>query len=345
MRHLSVFAVALLAGATFVPRPADAQFGGLMKRAAEKVNERRHGTASALITAESAPKLLAGLTAEVRAADSIGRASSAEHAEVTSRIDAFLKRYAAWSAAQAEARRSQEAYAACSGAPSRELMDAQRGQPSSMMANAMAMQQKMEAMSPEERDAFEAKMDKLQKEAEAAEKSGNVAEQQRIRGEINTLTGMGPMSATDQRASAASTQRMQAAGAKLQKCTLPKASSVRQPGPVMVRPVVMRDGVTSLSPVASKEIRDSVSAQEYLMSLRAMTLGDRTVEVGAAAAGMSKGAYAIQRERVVYFFILPGIRGESAKSDVLEDEEWEALQDHRAEFIAVGTKLRRLGAI
>lgn len=345
MRQKFVFAVALLAGATFVPRPAAAQFGGLMKRAAEKVNERRHGTVSALITAESAPKLLAGLTAEVRAADSIGRASHAEHADVTARIDAFLKRYAAYSAAQADARRSQDAYAACSGAPSHELMDAQRGQPSSMMANAMAMQQKMDAMSPEERDAFEAKMDKLEKEAEAAEKSGNVAEQQRIRGEIAKLTGMGSMSASDQRASAASTQRMQAAGAKLQKCTMPKGSSVRRPDPIMVRPVVSTNGVNTLSPDASHEIRDSVSAQEYLMSLRAMTLGDRTVEAGAAASGMDKGEYAVQRERVVYFFILPGIRGESAKSDVLRDDEWEALQDHRSEFIAVGTKLRRLGAI
>ena len=345
MRLSYIVAVALLVGATLAPRAVDAQFGGLMKRAAEKVNERRHGSVSALVTAESAPKLLAGLTAEVRLADSIGRASLAEHADVTSRIDAFLKRYAAWSAAQADARRSQAAYAACSGAPSRELMDAQRGQPSSMMASAMAMQQKMEAMSPEERDAFEAKMDKLEKEAEAAEKSGNVAEQQRIRGEINRLTGMGAMSATDQRASAASTQRMQAAGAKLQKCTLPKASSVRQPDPIMVRPVVTTNGVATLSPVASREIRDSITAQEYLMSLRAMTLGDRTVEAGAGAAGMDKGEYAVQRERVVYFFILPGIRGESAKSEVLRDEEWEALQDHRSEFIAVGTKLRRLGAI
>ena len=344
MRQKFVVAVALLVGATIAPRPADAQFGGLMKRAAEKVNGAAADRVFA-VTAESAPRLLAGLTAEVRVADSIGRASAAEHGDVTRRIDAFLKRYAAWSASQARYRREQEAYGECSGAPSREIMDASRGQPSSMMGGAMAMQQKMEAMSPEERDAFDAKMEKLEKEAEAADRSGNVAEQQRIRREIEKLTGMGPLSPADQRASSASTQRMQAAGAKLQKCAAPKASSMSPPEPVMVRPVVTTDGVSALSPEASRAIRDSISAQEYLMSLRAMTLGDRTVEAGAAAAGMDKGEYAIQRERVVYFFILPGIRGESAKSDVLRDEEWDALQDHRSEFIAVGTKLRRLGAI
>ena len=344
--RLSVVAAALLAGATFAPRPAHAQFGGLMKRAAEKVNERRNGTVSALITAESAPKLLAGLTAEARLADSIGRASLAEHAEITSRVDAFLKRYAVWSTSQAAARREQQAYADCSGAPSQELMAAAQSQPPSNMASAMAMQKKMEAMSPAERDAFEAKMEKLQHEAEAAEKSGNVAEQQRIRGEIATLTGMNMNpSASDQRASAASRQRMQAAASKLQKCTPPKASMTAPPEAIKVPPVVTASGVTALSPVASREIHDSLSAQEYLTSLRTMVLGDRTVEGGAAAAGMSKGEYAVQRERVVYFFILPGIRGESANSGVLKDEEWDALQEHRSEFIAVGTRLRRLGAI
>jgi hypothetical protein len=339
-------AAALVVVATIVPRSADAQFGGLMKRAAEKVKDRRTGTVSALITAESAPKLLAGLTAEASMADSIGRAALAEHADITSRVDAFLTRYAAWSTSQAVARREQQAYAECSGAPSQELMAASQSQPASQMANAMAMQKKMEAMSPAERDAFEAKMEKLQERAEVAEKSGNVAEQQRIRSEIAALTGMNMNpSASEQRASAASQQRMRTAAAKLQKCTMPKAPTVAPPEAIKVPPVVTTNGVSALSPVASREIRDSLSAQEYLLSLRTMVLGDRTVESGAAAAGISKGDYAAQRERVVYYFILPGIRGESANSGALKAGEWDALQEHRSEFLTVGTKLRRLGAI
>src|SRR5690242_10043830 len=62
--RMRLFVAAALVVAIIVPRSADAQFGGLMKRAAEKVKDRRTGTVSALITAESAPKLLAGLTAE-----------------------------------------------------------------------------------------------------------------------------------------------------------------------------------------------------------------------------------------------------------------------------------------
>src|SRR5690349_14148894 len=104
---------------------------------------------------------------------------------------------------------------------------------------AMALAQRMESMSDEEREAFQAKMDKLEKEAKAAEKSGNLAEQQRIRGEIEKLTGvsMAP-SASAPRRSQADVRKMQAAGARMQQCTMPQPFTGEKPAPIMVRPVV-----------------------------------------------------------------------------------------------------------
>jgi hypothetical protein len=67
--------------------------------------------------------------------------------------------------------------------------------PASVPPGATEFAQRLEKMSPEERKALEAKMDKLEKEARAAQKSGNVAEQERIRNEVQQLTGM-PMNQT-----------------------------------------------------------------------------------------------------------------------------------------------------
>ena len=209
---------------------------------------------------------------------------------------------------------------------------------------AMALAQRMENMSDEERDAFQAKLDKLEKEAKAAEKSGKLAEQQRIRGEIEKLTGVSMTPANAPRRSQAEVKRMQDAGARMQKCTMPQPFTAPPPEPIMVRPVVTENGVTQLASSATREIRDSVNAQAYLTSLRSMHVGNAPVARGAQAAGIESGRYSLLRERMLYIYANAVTQGDGSRPSGFSDEEYAALQAHRSEILGMARRLRQLGA-
>jgi hypothetical protein len=342
MRRLAVIAVSSFGLAFLLPARADAQFGGLMRRAAEHVvNRDKSSSNQPKIDDAAVTQLLTGLTEEARIADSVSRAAMAQNAAVVKEVDAFLGRLATYSAARAESKREQQRYESCVGAPSQELTS--MAQPGSASPNAMAFAQRMESMSDEERDAFQAKMDKLEKEAKAAEKSGDVAEQQRIRAEIQKLTGM-PMTPTASPRSPAEIKKMQAAGNRIQQCPMPKQIAVREPEPIMVRPVVTENGVTKLAPSATREIADSIGAQNYLTSLRAMYVGNVSIEGGARAAGVDKGQYALLRERVLYIYANSIMHDASAHPSGFSDEEYDALESHRSAIVAVAQRLKQLGA-
>jgi len=210
---------------------------------------------------------------------------------------------------------------------------------------AMALAQRMESMSDEEREAFQAKMDKLEKEAKAAEKSGNLAEQQRIRGEIEKLTGMSMAPAANApRRSQADIKRMQDAGARMEKCKMPQPSAVQPPAPIMVRPLVTEGGTTKFAPTATREISDSSDAQAYLVSLRSMKVGNVPVERGAKAAGMDSGRYSLLRERVLNIYANSLLRDSEAHPSGFSDEEYDALEAHRSEILKTARRLKELGA-
>ncbi len=349
MRRLVVVAVSSFAFTVLIPTRTQAQFGGLVRRAAEKVVSKDKPSSSSSgqpqIDEGVVTHMLAGLAEEAKVADSIGRAWLAQNAEVTGQVDAFLKRYASYSSTRATALREREAYQSCIGAPSQDVAAMAQSQRGAPPQGAMALAQRMENMSPEERTAFEAKMDKLEKEAKAAEKSGNVAEQARIRNEIQQLTGMPmtqPAGATTM--SQADVKKMQAAGDRMSKCTIPTPFTGQPPEAIMVRPVVSDNGVAMLSPGATRRIADSSEAQAYLTSLRSMHIGDVPIARGAAAAGMGKGQYGLLRERMLYIYANAALRGESGRPDGFSSEEYDALQAHRSEIVSAAERLTKLGA-
>jgi hypothetical protein len=343
MRRIAVASSLTLA--LLLPVQAHAQFGGLVKRAAERVVKKDNPPASSSsqpIDDATVTHVLAGLREEARVADSIGRASLAQNAEAVGQVDTFLRRYAEYSAAREASRRAQQEYQACIGGPGAELA-AMSQQPGGAPPGAMAMAQRMERMSPEEREAFEAKMDKLEKEANAAEKSGNVAEQQRIRGEIAQLTGA-PMSPAPSARSQADVKKMQAAGNRMQQCRMPTPYTGQAPDPVMVRPVVTENGVATLGPRATREIRDSASAQAYLTSLRTMAMGNAPIARGAQAAGIETGRYSLLRERILYIYGRSVMDDSGARPSGLSDDEYAALESHRSEIVTAARRLQQLGA-
>ena len=342
MRRRLVVAVSSLALALVLPASAHAQFGGLVRRAAERVVKKETSTSSQpRIDDATVTQMLAGLTEEARIADSIGRATLAENADVFGKVDGFLKRYATYATARDRERRAAEEYQACMSGPGQELASMQRA--SGPPPGAMAMAQRMESMSDEEREAFQAKMDKLEKEAKAAEKSGNVAEQQRIRGEIEKLTGM-PMNAAASPRSQADIKKMQAAGARMEKCKMPQPSAVQPPAPIMVRPLVNEGGTTKFAPAATREIRDSLDAQAYLTSIRSMKVGNAPIDRGAKAAGMDTGRYSLLRERVLNIYANSLLHDSEAHPSGFTDEEYEALEAHRAKILGTARRLKELGA-
>jgi hypothetical protein len=343
MRRRLVVAVSSLALALALPASAHAQFGGLVRRAAERVVKKETSTSSQpRIDDATVTQMLAGLTEEARIADSIGRATLAENADVFGKVDGFLKRYATYSTARDRERRAAEEYQACMSRPGQELASMQ-GPSAGPPPGAMALAQRMESMSDEEREAFQAKVDKLEKEAKAAEKSGNVAEQQRIRGEIQKLTGM-PMNAAASPRSQADIKKMQAAGARMEKCKRPQMTAVQPPEPILVRPLVNEGGTTKFASAATREIRDSLDAQAYLTSLRSMKVGNVPIERGATAAGMDAGRYALLRERVLNVYANSLLHDSEAHPSGFTDEEYEVLEAHRPKILGTARRLKELGA-
>jgi hypothetical protein len=344
MRRRLVVAVSSLALALVLPASAHAQFGGLMRRAAERVVKKEMPSSSEpRIDDAAVTQMLTGLTEEARVADSIGRAALAENAEVFGQVDGFLKRYATYATARDRERRAAEEYQACMSGPGQELAAMSQGPSSGPPPGAMAFAQRMESMSDEERDAFQAKMDKLEKEAKAAEKSGNVAEQQRIRGEIAKLTGM-PMTPAASPRSQADIKKMQAAGARMEKCKMPQPSAVQPPAPIMVRPLVNEGGTTKFAPTATRAISDSADAQAYLVSLRSMKVGNAPIDRGAKAAGMDVGRYSWLRERVLNIYANSLLNDSEAHPSGFSDDEYATLEAHRAKILSTARRLRELGA-
>lgn len=345
MRRRLVVAVSSLALAIALPASAHAQFGGLVRRAAERVVKKDNPASSQSQLDDAAvTQMLAGLAEEAKVADSIGRAAMAQDAEVFGQVDGFLKRLATYASARDNARRAQAEYQACVSGPGQELASMAQ-QSGAVRPDAMALAQRMESMSDEERDAFQAKLDKLEKEAKAAEKSGNVAEQQRIRGEVEKLTGMSmSSSASAPPRSQAEIKRMQDAGARMQKCTMPQPFTAQPPQPIMVRPVVTEDGATKLASSATRELRDSTDAQAYLTSLRSMRVGDAPLARGAQVAGMDGGRYSLLRERMLYIYANAMTQGDGSRPSGFSDGEYAALQAHRPEILDRARRLRQLGA-
>ena len=341
MRRSAVAAISSLAITLLFPTHADAQFGGLVRRAAERVVKKDNpSSGQSKIDEAAVTHLLTGLAEEAHIADSVSRAAMAQNAGVVSEVDAFLRRLAAFSAAQTELRREQQQYQSCVGAPSQELTSMASAGAS---PNAMAFAQRMESMSDDEREAFQAKLDKLENEAKAAEKSGDVAEQARVRAETQKLTGM-PMAPAASPRSPAEIRKMQAAGNRIQQCPMPKQVTVPQPEPIVVRPVISENGVTKLAATATRAIGDSTGAQDYLTSLRAMYVGNTSIEGGAKAAGMDKGQYALLRERVLYIYANSIMADASAHPSGFSDEEYETLESHRSGIVTAARRLKQLGA-
>ena len=80
-----------------------------------------------------------------------------------------------------------------------------------------------------------------------------------------------------------------------------------------------------------------------LAKLRRMDIGNRPAERGAAAAGLSVGDYALNRERVLYFFALPAAHGQAPRPKAFSDAELSTLEKHRAELVAAAKRLDELG--
>ena len=167
MRRLVVVAVSSFSLVLIAPVSAQAQFGGLVRRAAEKVAKKElpqssSSSGQAKIDEGVVTHMLAGFAEEAKVADSIGRVSLARYADETGKVDAFLKRYATYSTARASAMREHEAYQSCIGAPSQEVAAMAQSHPASVSPGAMEFAQRLEKMSPDERKALEAKMNKLE---------------------------------------------------------------------------------------------------------------------------------------------------------------------------------------
>jgi len=354
--RLTFCAPLLLAGAMIIPCRADAQFGSIRSRIQKQVEKKVEGdkapsnSSRAPVTDEWIAKLLKGFDAESKTADDLGKQSLAENSKIVADVDSYLKRERAYTDAQAASQKRMAEYSACAQPHSEAMMSAAQNQPASVQNAGMATAQRMASMSPEEQEEFEKKMDKLEKEAKAAEKSGNVAEQQRIRGEVEKLTGMSMsnVSAGDRQQMASNSAKAQKAAKGMQSCgAIPQPSRVQRPDPVKVRPIVEQNGQLVLGPVATQEIRDSVEAHTYIQHLRVLRFGDRPAVAGAAASGMATGDYSLGREQILYFFALPALRGEQGNScpPAYKGEECAVLQRHRTEILASVRRMRESGAL
>ena len=352
--RLTMYAPLLLAGAMILPSRADAQFGSIRDRMKKQIEKKVEGdkapsrSSRAPVTDEYVAKLLEGFAAEAQTADDLGKQSLAENAKIIADVNDYLKRQRAYTDARAAAEKRMAEYNACAQPHNAEMMAAAQNQPASVQNAGMAMAQRMASMSPEERDALQKKMEQLQREAKAAEKSGNVAEQQRIRAEVEKLTGMSMsnVSADDRRKLAANSAKAQKAAKGMESCgPLPQVSRMREPEPVKVRPIIEQNGALVLGPVATQEIRDSVDAKTYIQNLRVMRFGDRPAIAGAAASGMTAGDYSLGREQVLYFYALPALRGEAEQCPpAFKGDECKVLKSHRAEILAAVKRLRESGA-
>lgn len=347
--------VALVAMAALLhPSRADAQFGSIRDRMKKQIEKKVEGdkapsrSSRAPVTDEYIAQLLKGFAAEAQTADDLGKKSLAENAKIVADVNDYLKRQRAYAEAQAASEKRVADYNACAQPHTAQMMEAAQNQPASVQNAGMAMAQRMASMSPEEQEAFEKKMEQLEREAKAAEKSGNVAEQQRIRGEVEKLTGMSMsnVSAADRQKMAANSARAQKAAKGMESCgPLPQASRMREPEPVKVRPIIETNGQLVLGPVATQEIRDSVEAKSYIQNLRVMRFGDQPALAGAAASGMNTGDYSLGREQVLYFYALPALRGEAEQCPpAFKGDECKVLKSHREEILAAVKRLRESGA-
>lgn len=360
-RRLTVATLSLLLASGTFATTASAQFGSIrnkVKKAVEKkVGGDKEDTSNgatrsgrAALTEDRVAQLLKGMAAEAKSADDISSKALKSNAKTVADLDTFVKRWRAYGDAQAQATRRQQEYTACVTPYNQDMMAAAQNQPASVQMNGMAMAQKMESMSPEERDELEKKMEKLEREAKAAEKSGNLAEQQRIRGEIEKLTGMsmGNVSASDRQKMASNSSKAQKAAKGVQSCgPMPQPSRAQPPAPVMVRPIVQEKGQLVLGPTATQQVHDTLEAQAYVRNLKRMGVGKQPTVDGAAGAGMSTGEYDLAREQVVYYFAIPAMRGTEATScaRAFSTDECKVLQHHREEIIAAVQKLRASGTL
>ena len=351
--RLTMFA-ALLVGAMTLPTRADAQFGSIRDRVKKQIEKKAEGdkapsrSSRAPVTDEYIAQLLKGFAAEAQTADDLGKKSLAENAKIVADVNDYLKRQRAYADAQAASEKRVAEYNACAQPHTAQMMEAAQNQPASVQNAGMAMAQRMASMSPEEQEAFEKKMEQLERDAKAAEKSGNVAEQQRIRGEIEKMTGMSMsnVSAADRQKMAANSAKAQKAAKGMESCgPLPQVSRMREPEPVKVRPIIEQNGQLVLGPVATQEIRDSVEAKTYIQNLRVMRFGDQPARAGAAASGMNTGDYSLGREQVLYFYALPALRGEAEQCPpAFKGDECKVLKSHREEILTAVKRLRESGA-
>jgi len=352
--RLTMCAPLLLAGAMMLPSRADAQFGSIRDRLKKEIEKKADGdkapsrSGRAPVTDEYVAQLLKGFAAEAQTADDLGKQSLAENAKVVADVNDYLKRQRAYADAKAASDKRVADYNACTQPHAADMMAAAQNQPASVQNAGMAMAQRMANMSPEEQEAFEKKLDQLEREAKAAEKSGNVAEQQRLRGEVEKLTGMSMSNVSD-----ADRQKMAANSAKAQKAAkgvescgpLPQMSRAQAPDPVKVRPIIEKNGELVLGPVATQEIRDSVEAKTYIQNLRVLRFGNQPALAGAAASGMNTGDYSLGREQVLYFYALPALRGEAEQCPpAFKGDECKVLKSHRTEILAAVKRLRESGA-
>lgn len=355
-RRLIPAVIALALASSALSSTAEAQFGSIRNRV-KKTIEKKVGVDKPAsnggrqpMTEDRVAQLLKGMAAEAKSADDISSRALKANSKTVAELDTYVKRWRAYGESQAKANRRQEEYSACVAPYSQDMMAAAQNQPASVQMNGMAMAQKMESMSPEERDEFEKKMEKLERESKAAEKSGNLAEQQRIRGEIEKLTGMsmGSVSDADRKKIAANNRKAQKASKGMQSCgPTPQPSRAQPPAPAMVRPIVQKNGQLALGPAATQEVSDTTEAQDYVRNLRRMGVGSQPTVDGAAAAGMSTGDYDLAREQVVYYFALPAMRGTEGTScsRTFSDDDCQVLRRHRDEIIAAVQKLRASGTL
>ncbi|NUO64735.1 MAG: hypothetical protein HOQ12_00990 [Gemmatimonadaceae bacterium] len=358
-KRLTIASLTLVLASAALAPTASAQFGSIrskVKKAVEKkVGGDKEQAAStnngrAPMTEDRVAQLLKGMAAEAKSAEDISSKALKANAKPVADLDAYVKRWRAYGESQAKAKRQQEEYAACVTPYSQDMMSAAQNQPASVQMNGMAMAQKMESMSPAERDEFEKKMEKLEREAKAAEKSGNVAEQQRIRREVEKLTGvsMSNVSDADRQKMAANSGKAQKAAKGMQSCgPTPQPSRTQPPAAVMVRPIVQEKGQLVLGPAATQQVQDTIEAQTYVRNLKRMGVGKQPTIDGAAGAGMSTGDYDLAREQVVYYFAIPAMRGTETTSctRAFTAPDCAVLQHHRAEIIAAAQRLREAGTL
>lgn len=352
--RLTMYGPLLLAGTMLLASRADAQFGSIRDRMKKQIEKKIEGdkapsrSGRAPVTDEYVSRLLKGFAAEAQTAEDLGKQSLAENAKVVADVNDYLKRRRAYTEAQAASEKRVAEYNACTQPHAARMMEAAQNQPASVQNAGMAMAQRMANMSPEEREALRKKMEQLDREAKAAERSGNVAEQQRIRAEVEKLTGMSMenVSAADRRKLAANGAKVQKAAKGMESCgPLPQVSAVQPPDPVRVHPIIEKNAQLVLGPDATQEIRDSVEAAAYIQNLRVMRFGDQPALAGAAASGMSPGDYNLGREQVLYFYALPALRGEAEGCPpAFSRDECAVLKHHRAEILAAVMRLRESGA-